>query len=88
MLTKYRWEQLGKEEDSEEQTKEEAEEEQLLAAESRKTFDPLTKTVNLAKLKATYVRQNARVFLPKGLRVEKDSFFFFFHLFLGNWKFE
>ena len=45
----------------------------MLEAESRQTFDPIEKVVNLAKLQCTDTKHNSRIVMPRGMKCEKEA---------------
>ena len=72
-FTKYRWDVMSKCEGDDEMTEEEKEQEELFSAEARQIYDPEGKTINLAKQKATDVKHNARVVLPKAMKPTDEA---------------
>ena len=45
----------------------------MIAGEARMTFNPMDKTVNLQRKRATDIKQNSRVYLPTAIGVIQES---------------
>ena len=72
-FTKFRWDIMSQCEGDKEMTEEEKEQEEIFAAEARQVYDPEGKRINLAKQKATDVKHNAKVVLPKALKATDEA---------------
>ena len=82
-LTKYKWDKLNDDEDGEDEenfTEEEREEHERVRAEmkrieaqSRTIYLTEEKTFDFSRKRATDIKNNAKVYLPKALKVEEEA---------------
>ena len=70
-LAKMRWNRMNKDEDEEQTSTVEQELNEIVDAKSRQIYDSETKTFDMRKLRATDVKQNTYVHLPKSQGVQR-----------------